>query len=146
MLPGLGLEQHCLTYFTQPDQPTQFVAVADIGNVVAAIFARPERFAGKRLEVAGAEITGRQLEASLSVAAGQEIGYQRFPENVLAENVFLGDLARLFDSGRISANADIAALRALVPGLHSFDSWLDTEGASLLRRALQAGVADVALR
>lgn len=146
MLPGLGLEQRCFTFFTRPDQPTQFIAVADIGRIVAAIFAQPERFAGQAFEIASDTVTGEELAARFSASAGEKIGYQRFPDTVLAENAFLTGLTTLFDSGRMASHADVASLRALVPDLHTVDGWLNGAGSRLLKEALVTGSDGVALR
>jgi len=146
MLPGLGLDRGQLTFFTREDQPTQFIAVGDIGRTVAAVFAQPGRFAGQAFEIAGDTVTGPQLVAKLSKATGRAIEYQRFPDEVLADNAFLAGLARLFDSGRMASHADIAELQDLVPGLQTFDTWLAGPGAGLLREALEKEGADVALR
>ncbi|MDK2761301.1 MAG: NmrA/HSCARG family protein [Sphingopyxis sp.] len=146
MLPGLGLDQGYLTFFPYPDQIAQFIAVEDIGRIVAAVFAQPDRFVGQTLEIASDAITGEDLATKLSEEAKREIRYQRFPEPVLAENPFLQKLADLFDGKRLAANADVAMLRKLVPELHTFDTWLKGPGKQLLIEALQASGAAVALR
>lgn len=146
MLPGLGLDRGVMTFLMHLDQTVQFIAVADIGRIVAAIFADPARFIGQTMPIASDAATGDQLGAALSRATQRSIGYCRFPEGVLAENRVLRGAASLIDDGRLAGNADIAALRDLVPGLYTFDTWLDGPGKPLLQAALVAGNADVALR
>jgi uncharacterized protein YbjT (DUF2867 family) len=146
MLPGLGLDQGSLTFFMRPDQAMQFIAAVDIGCIVAAIFALPEHYVGRTIEIAGDSVTGSAMAAKLSAAAGHEIGYQRFPDIVLADNAFLRGLAALVDDGRLAGNADLDGLRALVPGLYTFDSWLAGPGKTSLETALQVGANGVSLR
>ena len=41
VLPGFGLDQGQFSFFMQPDQAMQVIAVEEIGKFVAAIFADP---------------------------------------------------------------------------------------------------------
>lgn len=146
MLPGMGLDKGFFTSFVRADQRAQVIAVQDIGTIVAAIFAAPDRFAGRTIEIAGDEITGADLQVSLSKAASRPIAYHRFPDSLLEENAFLGGLAALFDDGRLAGNADLAALRSEFGKLTSFDEWLNGPGRPLLENALKADDAPIALR
>jgi hypothetical protein len=146
MLPGLGLDQGALNFIVRRDQSIQCIAVEDIGRIVATIFADPERFASRTFEIAGDAVTGEALEAKLSRAAGRHIAYRRFPDELLAQNAFLGRLAALVDDGRLAGNADIAALRTAFPGLLTFDQWLAGAGKPLFEAALASEGAPVALR
>ncbi len=146
MLPGMGLDQGYFSFFLRPDQRAQMISVQDVGTIVASIFADPGRFAGRTIEIAGDEVTGADLGDKLSRAAGKPITYLRFPDSVLAENDFLGRLASLVDDGRLAGNADITALRQEFEGLTSLEDWLAGPGKPLLRAAMQANDAPVALR
>jgi len=146
MLPGMGLDQGAFTFFLRPDQAGQIIAVQDIGTIVASIFADPDRFGGQIIEIAGDTVTGEGLQDALSRAAGRSILYQRFPEAVLEENVFLGRLAALVDDGRLAGAADIAALRDEFGPLLTLEAWLAGPGKPLLEAALQAKEAPLALR
>jgi len=146
MLPGMGLDMGVFTSFVRTEQRAQIIAVQDIGTIVATIFASPDRFAGRTIEIAGDEITGAGLQDSLSRAAARPIAYHRFPDSVLEENPFLGRLAALFDDGRLAGNADLSALRAEFGKLTRFDDWLNGPGRPLLQAALTAGDAPIALR
>lgn len=64
LLPGMGLEKRELTFFMRSDQSMQLIAVEDIGNIVAAIFAEPKRFSGKALDISGDEMTGQACTAT----------------------------------------------------------------------------------
>lgn len=133
LMPGFGLEQDRFTFFNRPDQAMQFIAVEDIGKIVADVFADPLRFGGRTFEIAGDTLTGSELGAALSDAAGRPIAYARFADGVLDANPFLARLTALLDEGRLAGQADLDALRNVHPGLRSFRSWLAGEDA---RRAL----------
>ena len=146
MLPGMGLDRGVMTFLMRSDQQMQFIAVLDIGRIVTAVFADPDHFSGNTISIASDAVAGDQLATALSRAAGQSITYERFPESVLAENVVLSGAAALIDDGRLAGDADITALRKLVPELYNFDTWLAGPGAPLLKAARGADKADVALR
>lgn len=146
MLPGMGLDQGMFSFFMRPDQSMQFIAVDDIGKIVASVFAAPERFAGKTFEIAGDEVAGNEMQEVLSRAAGRPITYSRFPDSLLEQNAFLGRLAELVDDGRCAGAADIDALRKEFGALMTIDVWLSGPGKPLFDAALQAQNAPVALR
>ena len=146
MLPGMGLDQGYFSFFLRPDQTAQVIAVRDIGMIVASIFADPQRFVGRTIEIASDEVTGMQLGEKLSLAAGRPIAYSRFPDSVLQENAFLGQLSSLVDDGRLAGNADLGALEREFGRLTSFDEWLVGSGKPLLDAALRAKDTAVSLR
>ena len=145
-LPGMGLDHGAFTFFMRPNQPMQFIAVADIGRIAAAIFADPAAFRSRTVEIAGDAVTGADLAAKFSQATGRPIAYARFPDTLLAQNAFLGGRARLVYEGRLAGRADIAALRREFPGLLTMDEWLAGAGRPALLAAMQAGGGEVALR
>ncbi|AKU95683.1 hypothetical protein AKJ09_02347 [Labilithrix luteola] len=97
--PMYGLDEDRYTFFLRPDQSMQLIAVEDIGKFVAALFADRERFGGETLKIASDTVTGRDLEAFFSEAAGRPIAYTRFPEEVLAGNPDLGQMAASLEDG-----------------------------------------------
>ena len=115
------------------------LAVCDIGLIVAAIFTDPVGFVGRTLDIASDSITGEILSEAFTECAGRPITYRRFPDATLAGNPFLASLTRLVDAGRLSGQADLAALRALVPGLQSFRTWLAGDGHAIFATALGTG-------
>ncbi len=136
VMPGFGLETGSFTFLTHPDQPVQLLAVEDIGAFVAPIFADPVRFAGKTIALASDTVTGNEIAAAFSDAAGKPITYARFEDAVLAGNPFLGKLANLMDSGIITGSADLAQLRQLHPDMKMFRSWLAGSGREAFAGAL----------
>ena len=136
LVPGMGLNQGVFTFFLRPDQPAQIIAAEDIGKIVAGVFANPVRYVGRTIEIAGDQVTGLDLQDELSRAAGRPITYQRLPDDLVQENVFLGGLASLVDDGRLAGHADIASLKAEFGRLYSLSDWLAGPGKPLLEAAI----------
>jgi uncharacterized protein YbjT (DUF2867 family) len=134
-LPWFGLAQGSFLFFTRPDQRMQFVAVQDIGKLVARVFAAPNRYIGRTIELAGDSLTGTELADKIGGALGKTLRYARFPPEVLAQNAMLKNLVALLDRMDEVGRADIPALRREVPGLLTFDDWLARGGADALRAA-----------
>ncbi|MFB1043808.1 NmrA/HSCARG family protein [Streptomyces chrestomyceticus] len=136
--PATGLGRGELSFLMRPDQAMQFIAVRDIGRVVAKVFGSPDRYAGRTMEIAGDALTGNALAGHLTRAAGRKISYNRLPTTPLAQDEVLRKLEALVDDGRLTGNADLDALRAEFPCLLRFDRWLAGPGADLLVEALNA--------
>lgn len=135
--PGFGLEEDRYTFFLRQDQSMQLIAVEDIGKFVAAIFGDRARFGDKTLKIASDTVTGNDLQAIFTEAAGRPIAYARFPDEVLAADADLGQLAASLDEGPLSDHVDLSAMRAINPEILSFRSWLVERGRQYLIKALQ---------
>ncbi len=136
MMPGFGLDEGRFNFFAKPDQSMQLLAVEDIGKFVAAIFADPGRFGGETFEIASDTVTGRDLGALFTEAAGRLITYARFSDEVLMANPFLGKLTALLDEGALAGHADLKAMRTINPEVQSFRSWLAGSGHKAFEQAL----------
>ncbi|MGG8094463.1 NmrA/HSCARG family protein [Klebsiella aerogenes] len=136
VMPGFGLDEGQFHFFMQPDGAMQVLAVEDIGKIVAAIYAQPERFKGKIFEIASDVVTGLQLQELFSAAAGRLITYSRFSDAVLTANPFLQKLTALADDGRLVGHASLEEMRQLNPQLQSFESWLAGNGRDAFERVL----------
>ena len=136
VMPGFGLDEGRFTFFAKPDQSMQLLAVEDIGKFVTAIFADPARFGGETFEIASDMVTGRELGALFSEAAGRTIAYARIPDDVLVANPFIGKLTALLDAGPLAGHADLDTLRKINPTMHSLRSWLAGSGREAFRHAL----------
>lgn len=146
VLPGMGLDQGHLSFLMRPERVIQFIAVPDIGRIVAAVFASPGRYAGTTFDIAGDALSGQELARHLTAAAGRPISYSRLPTTLLDSDETLRRTAALTDDGGLDGNADLQALRAEFPFLLSFDRWLAGPGAQLLQDALRTKDTGVALR
>lgn len=132
LLPHFGLAEGTLSFFMRPGRPMQFIAVEDIGRIVAKVFADPAAFAGAAFDIAGDSLTGAELAERLSAATGRPIAYQLFPDAVLRDAPLLARLVELVESGPAAGGADLAALRRLHPGLLTFERWLQGSGQAAL--------------
>ena len=109
------------------------IAVDYIGMVVADVFARPDKFIGKTLEIAGDEATGPQIAVICEKVTGQPA---RFEEQPIEEvRAFDRDFAAMFTwLNERGFQADIAELRADYPGLATFETWLDQHSPAVVPR------------
>jgi uncharacterized protein YbjT (DUF2867 family) len=125
---------HTLAMPLSPDRPLQAVAVDDIGAFVALAFADPTGWIGMEFELAGDERTLPEYSAAIAGAIGAPVDYVQVPwEALRAENE---DFFRMYDFfEREGYQADLGALRAQYPGLHTFASWLSGGGLAQLRKA-----------
>ena len=102
----------------------QQIAVADIAGFAAEVIARPDEFAGQRIDIASDEHTGTEAAAMVVSASGHEMTYVEVPlEQVRAGSE---DLAIMFEwINRVGYHADIAGLRTRYPnaGWHTLDAW-----------------------
>lgn len=141
VMPGFGLDSGHFNFFMRPEQPLGVLAVSDIGQCVAAIFADPARFAGATLEIASDTVTGRDLAALFTEAAGRTVTYARFPDEVLVANPFLSKLTDMLDRAQPANETELLELRRINPEMQSMRTWLAGDGREAFRAALGAGGA-----
>lgn len=135
--PGFGLDEGRLVSLIQRDHSIQLTAVQDIGKIVAAMFADKARFARMTLKIASDRVTGRELEAAFSEAAGRPLSYTRFPDEVLAANADLAHMASSLEDGPLAERVDLDLMREINPELVSLRSWLMNGGREKLEQALR---------
>ncbi|ETK37533.1 NmrA/HSCARG family protein [Microbispora sp. ATCC PTA-5024] len=113
----------------------QLIAVTDIGAFAGLAFADPDRYAGQAFELAGDELTRAELVDAIARAVGRRLETGPVPKETLAQlGMNTDDLERVESFG--GWRADIPALRALHPGLMTFGTWLEREGAARFRALL----------
>ena len=139
--PGFGLDKGRLISLIRPDHSIQLTAVEDIGRFVAAVLADKSRFGGATLKIASDRLTGRELEAVFSEAAGRPITYERFSDDLLAANDDLAHMAKSLENGPLAEQIDLKLMRELNPELVTFASWLVGNGRRSLDAALRASVS-----
>jgi uncharacterized protein YbjT (DUF2867 family) len=109
-----------------PDTPLQLVATRDIGELAALAFADPETFLGRAIIVAGDDLPAAVIAERLGRARGLPARFQQVPlERVRAFDPEVARMFEWFDSGK-GERADLPALRALYPDLHTMDTWART--------------------
>ena len=105
-------------------RPLQQLAIRDLAEVTAIVLQRPGDFAGRRLELAGDELTGEQAAATLSHVTGRPFAFHEVPVTTLPEG-----LRRLFEwLRRVGHDVAIDDVRGRFPALrwHRFEDWAAT--------------------
>ena len=109
------------------DMPLQLICVDDIGGFVAMAFKDLDTFTGKALEIAGDELTGREMAQVFSKAIGRQVTYQEIDLDEL-QSVGAG-FEMMYDwLNRKGYAADIEYLRGLYPELKTFEDWAVSSG------------------
>ena len=127
-------EGYTLAMPLSPETTLQSVAVDDIGAFVARAFAAPAAWAGREFELGGDERTLAEYAAVIGRDIGARVDYFQIPwEALKQQNEDLYLMNRFLE--REGYQADIAALRAEYPGLHTFEQWLAEGGLARLRKA-----------
>lgn len=106
------------------DSPLPVVAADDIGAFAALALAQPERFAGRRIDLASQWRTPVQLAAAISAASGREIVHREVP---LAEvEGYSPDLAAMFRyMQEVGLEVDVEELHRDHPEVdwHTMEGW-----------------------
>lgn len=129
--PVTGVRGGVLTDVVKPDVPVQLIAATDIGAFAALAFNDPRRHLGQAHEIAGDELTFRQIVDAISRAIGAPVRYNAIPLEDLATADPDARAGYEFANNRGGWQADIPALRDLHPGVMTFETWLAREGAAL---------------
>lgn len=133
---GIGsLRAGQIIMFQEPDVPQQLIAVADIGEMAAAVIARGDEMFGKRFDIASDDPTGSRMTEIMKDATGKDFEYvQRDPAEISA---MPGDFAKMVEwILRVGYTADIPALHSQFPEVpwHTFESWVsEQDWSSILR-------------
>src|SRR5450432_2653804 len=121
-----------------PTRKLAQIAVEDIGAVAVRVLEDAARFAGKRFDLAGDELTGNDVVAILSRVTGRAFAYHQVPLDVIRHRMG-EDAARMHEwLEHVGYTADRAALRREFPDVafHDFESWAKTQNWNAL---LQSG-------
>jgi uncharacterized protein YbjT (DUF2867 family) len=117
-----GLAEGRYGFALPGDVALQQVAIADLARFAALVLERPERFAGRRIELASVQPTGPQLASALSRWLDREVVYAELPVDPAADE----DLRAMMEFFRRGGyTVDIPALHAAYPevGWHDLDTW-----------------------
>ncbi len=126
----------------QAEVPLAAVAAADIGGIVAAMFADPETFIGQTVSIVGDDQPLADYAQVMSEVAEVSIRYQPLHYTEFAQLAIPGarDWAAQFEFNRryIPENkADMCRCRKIYPALRSFAAWLPLQAATFRARLLQ---------
>ncbi|GII52083.1 NmrA family transcriptional regulator [Planotetraspora thailandica] len=119
------------------DVPQQIMAVDDVGAFAALAFSRPDEWIGRAVDLAGDELTPRQIAADISASIDRPLPYIQIPIEAIAQAgaEFAYAYTWLNDRGY---RADVAFTRALHPGLMDLRTWLQRTGAAQIAGFLAA--------
>ena len=123
-----GKDQLAKGIYATPLPPTRRlaqVAVADIGAVAVRLLEDPGRFAGKRFDLGGDELTGNDVLAILSRVTSRPFTYFQIPLDVIRQRMG-EDGAKMYEwFDRVGFTFDRAVLRREFPDVafHDFESW-----------------------
>lgn len=106
------------------DVPLQQVSRRDLGRVVAAVMEAPQRWIGRRVEIAGDEPTPAQMARTIGAAAGGTVEFRQIPLAVVRQtNPDMGAMFTFLTETRYQV--DLTALRGEFPHIPwvSFEDW-----------------------
>ncbi|CAG7657902.1 NmrA/HSCARG family protein [Actinacidiphila bryophytorum] len=112
-----------LSLALEPDTELQMITTEDIGFFAADAFDNPERYLGRRTEIAGDALTGAQMAAVFSRACGETCTFRQ--QSLEEVRSFSEEAAIMFGwFNREGYRADIPALRKIHPGLTTLEPWV----------------------
>ena len=111
------------------DRKLQLIAVDDIAHFTAMAFDRPGDFIGAEFDLAGDELTMLEMAATFSRVMGRPVRFAGGEEGLAGLRAFNPELAQIFEwFNKSRFDAFIPALRALHPGLLTFEAHLRRAG------------------
>jgi uncharacterized protein YbjT (DUF2867 family) len=135
-----GKEQLAKGIYAAPlpaTRPLAQVAVENIGTVVVRLLENPGRFAGKRFDLGGDELTGNDVIAILSRVTGRPFTYFQVPLDVIRQRMG-EDAVKMYEwFDRVGYTVDRAALRREFPDVafHDLESWAAVQDWNTLLQA-----------
>ena len=107
------------------------IAAEDIGKCAYGIFKKGTAMIGKRIGIAGEQLSGNEMAEGLSKALGEPVLYNKVPAAVYRSFGFpgaddLGNMFQFYDEFEQTLNAtrDVDRSRQLNPELMNFEQWL----------------------
>ena len=131
MGPKKGADGKLAITFPMGDKKMAGIAADDIGKCAYGIFKKGEEMIGKRIGIAGDQLTATEMAEALSKALGKEVAYNEVTPEQYRGFGFPGadDLGNMFQFYRdfdevCNSIRDVNRSRELNPELKSFDRWL----------------------
>jgi len=107
------------------------IAAEDIGKSAYGIFKKGKEFIGKKVGLAGDQLSGEEMANDLGEALGQPVRYNKIPASVFRSFGFpgaddLGNMFQFYDDFEEQVNSlrSVSGSRQLNPELKSFPQWL----------------------
>ena len=128
--PGLNINDSFFPGIVNPEKVWQTIAVSDVGRWASAIFSNPPKFLGRSINLAGEEMTGKEMVALLNKIKGKEekeVKYKMIPRFILKFLIHdLGIMADWIERAGYGADLNFLTTLAKEEGIFmtSFESWL----------------------
>jgi len=137
-----GLQEGKLMQALPADRRLQAVAVRDIAAFTSYVMDNREEFLGRRIDIAGDEMTGQQYADAISLASGRAITYvETSLDDMRSMSEDMAHMYEWFDT--TGYHADIATLRQDYPevGWHTFPEWASEQNWNAITQIAKAGNA-----
>lgn len=138
MGPQKGPDGKLSITFPMGNKKLSGIAAEDIGKCAYGIFKRGKELIGKRIGIAGDQITCEDMARVLSQTLGKEISYHEITPEQYRSLGFPGadDLGNMFQFYRdfeedFTRNHDVKFARELNPELKSFEKWAEENAQQL---------------
>lgn len=135
MGPKRGADGKLAITFPMGNKKMAGIAAGDIGKCAYGIFKNKDKFLGKRIGIAGDQLTCTEMANALSKAVGEEVVYNEITPEQYRGFGFPGadDLGNMFQFYRdfdevCNSVRDVKRSREINPELKSFDRWLSENG------------------
>lgn len=114
------------------------IAAEDIGKCAYGIFKGGPDMIGRKIGIAGEQLTGTEMADALGKALGEKVVYNKIPAAVYRGFGFpgaddLGNMFQFYDEfeDELNKTRDVNTSKQLNPGLLSFDQWLKKYGTKI---------------
>jgi len=108
------------------------IAAEDIGKCAYGIFKKGTEMVGRRIGIAGEQLTGNELADALAGALGERVIYNNIPADVYRGFGFpaadeLGNMFQFYDEfeKELNMTRDVSFSKQLNPDLLDFEQWLN---------------------
>ncbi len=132
MGPKTGADGKLAITFPMGDKKMAGIAAGDIGKCAYGIFKKGEELIGKRIGIAGDQLTCAAMAEALSNALGEDVSYNEITPEQYRGFGFPGadDLGNMFQFYRdfddvCNSVRDVKFSKELNPELQSFEMWLE---------------------
>jgi uncharacterized protein YbjT (DUF2867 family) len=133
MGPKRGADGKLAITFPMGDKKMAGIASEDIGKCAYGVFKNPAKYIGKRVGVAGEQLTLSTMADKLAKSIGEPVTYNSVTPEQYRGFGFPGaeDLGNMFQfyadfEGEFKNWRDVDASKELNPELKSFDKWLES--------------------
>lgn len=124
--------------FPMGDKKMAGIASEDIGKCAYGIFKNSEKYVGKRIGVAGEQLTVSEMATKIGKSIGENVAYNKVTPEQYRGFGFPGaeDLGNMFQfyadfENEFKTWRDVDASKSLNPELKNFDAWLQSNAKAI---------------